>query len=200
MRNIAATSFAGSLLIDYSVRAIGTDLYSSAFQNIPIGTQNSLWPTVSRLFLRLNCLTEAYAPLWKEITGKPWTTDTPLRVAAERRQAQNEIDAIVALSLGVTADELCMIYRTQFPVMRFRYDEVDYFDKNGRKVPTGIAKLHEKRGGEETLSLQERTWVHPQSQVVYHFEYPFRILDREADLRAAYAKYEPLLNTTNQPE
>ncbi|MGC3904971.1 Eco57I restriction-modification methylase domain-containing protein [Corynebacterium variabile] len=192
MCRIAATSFVGSLLIDYSVRSIGTDLYSSAFQNLPIGIQNSLWPTASRLYLRLNCLTRAYAPLWEEITGEPWTMDTPLRIAAERRQAQNEIDAIVALSLGVTADELCMIYRTQFPVMR-RYDQEDYFDANGRKVPKEISKLHEKRGGEETLTLQERTWVHPQSQAVYHFQYPFRILDREADLRAAYATYEPML-------
>lgn len=159
---------------------------------LSIGKRNVLWPNAARLYLRLNCLTEAYAPLWEEITGEPWTMDTPLRIAAERRQAQNEIDAIVALSLGVTADELCMIYRTQFPVMR-RYDQEDYFDANGRKVPKEIVKLHEKRDGEETLSLQERTWVHPQSQAVYHFEYPFRILDREADLRAAYAKYEPLL-------
>ncbi|MGO3189588.1 MAG: hypothetical protein ACTIJP_12555 [Corynebacterium variabile] len=151
-----------------------------------------LWPNAARLYLRLNCLTRAYAPLWEEITGEPWTMDTPLRIAAERRQAQNEIDAIVALSLGVTADELCMIYRTQFPVMR-RYDQEDYFDANGRKVPKEISKLHEKHGGEETLTLQERAWVHPQSQAVYHFQYPFRILDREADLRAAYATYEPML-------
>ena len=79
-------------------------------------------------------------------------------------------------------------------------DDITRYDANGRKVPKEIAKLHEKRDGEETLTLQERTWVHPQSQAVYHFEYPFRILDREADLRAAYAKYEPLLNTTDQPE
>lgn len=66
--------------------------------------------------------------------GKPWGVDTPLRKDEKRRAAQVEIDAIVALSLGVTADELCMIYRTQFPVMR-RYDQEDRFDVNGRKVP-----------------------------------------------------------------
>lgn len=197
----AGVAFTSSLLCDYFIRSIGSsDLYGHGFDNIPIGHPNRLWPTLSKLFLKLNCLTEAYAPLWEEIAGEQWTMDTPLRVAAERREAQNEVDAIVALSLGVTADELCMIYRTQFPAMRFRYDAVDYFDSNGRKVPKEVAKLHEKRDGEETLTLQERTWVHPQSQAVYHFEYPFRILDREADLRAAYAKYEPLLNTTDKPE
>lgn len=197
---ISATAFSSSLLNDYLVRSTGlSNIREPLFNSLAIGEDNPLRTTAARLYLRLNCLTEAYSPLWEEITGEQWTMDTPLRVAAERRQAQNEIDAIVALSLGVTADELCMIYRTQFPVMR-KYDQEDYFDANGRKVPKEIAKLHEKRGGEEPLTLQERTWVHPQSQAVYHFEYPFRILDREADLRAAYAKYEPLLNTTDQPE
>ncbi|MGO3037964.1 MAG: class I SAM-dependent DNA methyltransferase, partial [Corynebacterium variabile] len=190
---ITAAAFACSLLSDYLLRASGlSHLRAQNFNGLALGACNPLWPIAARLYLRLNCLTEAYAPLWEEITGEPWTMDTPLRIAAERRQAQNEIDAIVALSLGVTADELCMIYRTQFPVMR-RYDQEDYFDANGRKVPKEISKLHEKRGGEESLSLQERAWVHPQSQAVYHFEYPFRILDREADLRAAYATYEPML-------
>ncbi|WKK54726.1 MULTISPECIES: hypothetical protein [unclassified Corynebacterium] len=89
--------------------------------------------------LRLNCLTEAYAPLWEELMGEAWGVDKPLRKDEERRAAQVEIDAIVALSLGVTADELCMIYRTQFPVMR-RYDQEDRFDANGRKAPKEIVK------------------------------------------------------------
>ena len=35
-----------------------------------------------------------------------------------------------------------------------------------------------------------RTWVHPQSGVEYVYEYPFRQLDREADMREAYAWFE----------
>ncbi|OHO34955.1 hypothetical protein HMPREF2690_02430 [Corynebacterium sp. HMSC034E11] len=35
-----------------------------------------------------------------------------------------------------------------------------------------------------------RTWVHPQSGVEYVFEYPFRQLDREADMREAYKRFE----------
>ena len=101
----------------------------------------------------------------------------------------NEIDAIVALSLGVTADELCMIYRTQFPVMR-RYDQEDLYDANGRKVPKDIAKLEGKLKPGEELSEEQRKWTHPQSGVTYTFEYPFAPLDREADFRAAYARFE----------
>ena len=50
-----------------------------------------------------------------------WTANTPLRIAEDRRQALVEIDALVALMLGVTADQLCTIYRTQFAVL-YGYD------------------------------------------------------------------------------
>ncbi|WP_448325220.1 hypothetical protein [Corynebacterium sp. 20_84] len=133
--------------------------------------------------------TEAYAPLREKLMGAAWDVDKPLRKDEERRAAQVEIDAIVALSLGVTADELCMIYRTQFPVMR-RYDQEDRFDVNGRKVPKGIVKADSMLKDGAQLSVADRTWVHPQSGVEYVFEYPFRQLDREADMREAYARFE----------
>ena len=103
-----------------------------------------------------------------------------------------EIDAIVALSLGVTADELCMIYWTQFPVMR-RYDQEDRFDANGRKVPREIVKADAALREGEELSVADRTWVHPQSGVELVFEYPFRQLDREADMREAYTRFEGMV-------
>ena len=103
----------------------------------------------------------------------------------------------MALSLGVTADELCMIYRTQFPVMR-KYDQQNLFDANGRLVPKEIVKAEEKaasgsKGTPGSLSEAERTWTHPQSGVEYVFEYPFKPMDREAELRKAYARYEAVL-------
>lgn len=180
-----------SVLSDFVVRSAGTHLWPSLIQGLPFGNWShggELQQRLMRAYLRLNCLTEAYAPLWEELTGEPWTPEEPLRRGEERRQAQNEIDAIVAISLGITADELCMIYRTQFPVMRAK-DEEDRFDANGRKVPKDIMKLESKLKDGEQLSEAQRTWTHPQSEVEYTYEYPFRQLDREADLRAAYAKF-----------
>ena len=112
----------------------------------------------------------------EEVVGAAWGVDKPLRKDEERCAAQVEIDAIVALSLGVTADELCMIYRTQFPVMR-RYDQEDRFDANGRKEPKEIVKANAKLKDGEELSVADRTWVHPQSGVEYVYAYPFGQLD-----------------------
>ena len=109
------------------------------------------------------------------VVREAWGVDKPLRKDEERRAAQVEIDAIVALLLGVTADELCMIYRTQFPVMR-RYDQEDRFNANGRKAPKEIVKADAKLKDGAELSVADRTWVHPQSGVEYVYEYPFRIL------------------------
>lgn len=125
----------------------------------------------------------------EEVVGAAWGVDKPLRKDEERCAAQVEIDAIVALSLGVTADELCMIYRTQFPVMR-RYDQEDRFDANGRKEPKEIVKANAKLKDGEELSVADRTWVHPQSGVEYVYAYPFGQLDWEADMREAYKRFE----------
>ena len=187
---VAVGAVLSSLLIDYQLRATGlANLYGPTIEALAYPGLNELEDPLIANYLRLNCLTEAYAPLWEGLMGEAWGVDKPLRRDEERRAAQVEIDAIVALSLGVTADELCMIYRTQFPVMR-RYDQEDRFDVNGRKVPKDVMKLQAKLRDGEELSVADRTWVHPQSGVEYVYEYPFRHLDREADMREAYARFE----------
>lgn len=178
-----------SILSDFMLRATGASKLSFGnVQSLPNALGSKHEAHVIRNYLRLNCLTEAYAPLWEELTGEPWTPEVPLRRDEERRQAQNEIDAIVAISLGISADELCMIYRTQFPVMR-EADEEDRFDAHGRKVPKDIMKLESKLKEGGQLSETQRTWTHPQSEVEYTYQYPFRQLDREADLRTVYEKF-----------
>ncbi|OHO34945.1 restriction endonuclease subunit M [Corynebacterium sp. HMSC034E11] len=192
-RTASAGTVMSSVLADYVVRSAGSaHIPNAIIRTIPLPAESPLIKQARNLYLRLNCLTEAYAPLWEEVMGEPWDVDKPLRKDEERRAAQVEIDAIVALSLGVSADELCMIYRTQFPVMR-RYDQEDRFDANGRKVPKDVMKLQAKLRDGEELSAADRTWVHPQSGVEYVFEYPFRQLDREADMREAYARFEGMV-------
>lgn len=209
------SGIASSLLLDFSIRvAPKSTISGSSINRLPFARQNLLSVALRIRALRLNCVTSAYSDLWERAfssdflsdvwsagvgeglsvalgdVGPRWTPETPLRRAIDRRQALVEIDAIVALSLGVTADELCSIYRTQFPVLA-GYDRNDYFyDANGRLVPASVRTIWRKKG--DALTLEDRTATN-QAGNTYVYELPFAFLDREADMRAAYAHFERVL-------
>ena len=170
-------------------------------------------PSLTLRTLRLNCLTDAYADLWSGVwepafaadswaggrirpnrpqlaaPSQTWSAGTPLRVAEDRRQALVEIDALVAVMLGVTADELCTVYRTQFPVL-YGYDRNrDHYDANGRLVPAEVLKAWRAKG--DKVTEQDRTATN-QAGNTYTYELPFVTLDREADLRQAHAHFARL--------
>ena len=132
----------------------------------PHPCDHALLPELMLRALRLNCLTAHYESIWTELFDCAWCTDswtrdipsaplgdvtpdwtmaTPLRKDDERRQALVEIDALAAVMLGITAEELCAIYRTQFGVLR-KYERVMQFDRNGRQVPKDVLKEYEKHG------------------------------------------------------
>jgi hypothetical protein len=90
--------------------------------------------------------------------------------------------------LGVSIDDLCTIYRTQFAVL-YGYDHWEYtYDANGRLVPNSVLTVWRKKG--DAITEDERKAVHPGSGVEYTYELPFGTLDREADMRMAYAEFE----------
>jgi hypothetical protein len=113
----------------------------------------------------------------------------------DRRQALVEIDALVAIMLGLTADELCTLYRTQFPVL-FAQDrgiarkDNRFYDTNGRLVPQEVLKVWRTKGGD--ISEEERTATHAAGRT-YAYEPPFMTLDREKDMRIAYEHFERIL-------
>lgn len=197
-----------SVLSDFQVRSVGkADIHLSSVERLALPPRDH--PLIPRLLLRslrLNCLTRAYADLWRGAwdpayaddewlldraypdapdlgdIGPEWTPETPLRRDVDRRNALVEIDALIATMLGVTADELATIYRTQFAVLH-GYDRNDYiYDANGRLVPTHVRQLWRKKG--DKLTEEERTATHP-AGTVYTYELPFAPRDREADFHAA---------------
>ena len=218
LRSLCTVSgFLSSLIIDFIVRSSPkSTIRSGVINRAPVIIGHPLQAALIVRQLRLNCVTNAYANLWRDVYGdeftanqwasgrqrgnrpelgavtKQWTADTPLRIAEDRRQALVEIDALVALVLGITADQLCTIYRTQFAVL-YGYDHWDYvYDAKGHLVPYEVFSIWRKKG--DAISGAERTATN-QSGHTYIYELPFRILDREADMRTAYAEFERRLAT-----
>ena len=205
-------AFLISLMADFAVRvAPKGDIRSTTVSRLSMIIDHPLESALILRNLRLNAVTFSYADLWSTLyessfcsdrwtvgssrvnqfdlgeVGPEWTTATPLRIAEDRRQALVEIDALVALMLGVTADQLCTVYRTQFAVL-YGYDHHDYvYDANGRLVPNSVLTVWRKKG--RRLSVEERTATN-QAGYTYTYELPFRTLDREADMRTAYAEFE----------
>jgi hypothetical protein len=206
--------FASSLVADFLTRAVPKgDIRRDSFERLPVmGADHPLTSEIVLRALRLNCLTSAYADLWHEAlgdeaiddswtggldyAGRPslgctpgqWSSDVPLRRASDRLQAMLELDALVALSLDLTVDQLCTIYRTQFPVL-YGYDRNTYrYDADGRLVPNPVLTAWRKKG-EATLTGEDRTATNAAGNT-YVYELPFVTLDREANMRSAYAEFE----------
>jgi hypothetical protein len=179
--------------------------------------------------LRLNCVTEAYAYLWASQFDASWTTDhltsgngtielgdiggfwtqsTPLRTDLDRWLALTEIDAIVALMLGLTEEQLLQMYRSQFAVLR-KYEYVTVFDANGRQV-SGIHQNHgfhqqqwedelkaaPTRRGERKVGMWERVQAYLKGDTEVDlgpFVPPFVPADRELAMSRAYRAFEARL-------
>jgi len=209
---------ASSLLADFMIRSSPkAHILPPSFSRIPtLDSDHQLISSIALRSLRLNCLSDAYADLWTECwdesfvadapilerydersIGPEWTKNTPLRRAEDRRNAQAEIDVMVAMMLGVPIEDLCTIYRTQFAVL-YDYDHGQgqgayVYDANGRQLPTPVRQAWEKRKrptSNEDMPLSERTHTHPGSGVSYVYDLPFRIRDRESDFRQVFSKLQ----------
>ncbi|PFG29925.1 Eco57I restriction-modification methylase domain-containing protein [Paramicrobacterium agarici] len=212
---VAASGFMSSLVNDFAIRvAPKSTIRAGAASRLSFVHDCMLRDELALRALRLACVTDVFSSLWEEAfdsrfqkvdwaarplpdtvglgeVGSGWDESVPLRRDIDRRQAQLEIDAIVALMLGLTADELCTIYRTQFAVL-YGYDRNSYFyDANGRLVPNQVLKEWRKKG--DAIADEDRKATHPGSGVEYTYELPFLTLDREADMRQAYAHFERIL-------
>ncbi|WP_018635230.1 Eco57I restriction-modification methylase domain-containing protein [Parafrankia elaeagni] len=199
-----------SLTTDFFVKCAGSEVNQGLIRRFPHVRGHALEADLVLRTLRLNCLVRPYAPLWAELWDPAWREDrwvpgvgvayreraeigevsaewewgTPLRRAADRRQALVEIDAIVAVMLGLTADELVTVYRTQFPVLQ-DYERKARYDSFGRQLPADLAKQLDK-----ATAAGER--VHTLNGPDRNYAGPFSGVNRETDLRIAHEHFSRL--------
>lgn len=242
------TEFAGlsaSIVYDFFIKVIGCGaIHASRVESFPLGIADKYKSELFSRTLLLNCLTTAYADLWQEMWDgaykneiwskndsrlKPfsklhedWAWDIPLRNYYERRQALVEIDVISAMALGLTLQDLEMIYTIQFPVLQQNENDT-WYDAEGKivftcsKGLTGVGldrKRNTKTGmlGWEDIrgeQIDENTYrgtmpththtIDPAKSELYGgqqqtFVAPYTRCDRIADYRTAWAHFEKIFN------
>jgi hypothetical protein len=206
------SGFWAALPLDYLLRITGkTNLHPSDARMMPApDADHPLAASLLLRTLRLNCLTTAYADLWSELyedawrdeswvvnlpniaslgnIAPTWVRSTPLRTEYERRAALVEIDALVAVWLGITEEQLEAIYPARYPVLG-DYEDVTWFDATGRKLAgnwntfgTGQTKEH----WQQFQAYQEDKEKNPPPD---GYTLPFYKADRIGEYRQAHAAF-----------
>lgn len=159
---IISAGLLGSLPYDFYIKSMGrSNFYEETAKQMPL-LEGELIDLISNRVMLLNCVSNYYSELWRRYKGKQndsWTKEdsrlknanytsllsewerlSPLRTDYERRQALVEIDVLVAMSLGMTLEQLITIYQIQFPVLN-QYEMDTWYDANGRIVFTSNRSL-----------------------------------------------------------
>ncbi|MEU9242969.1 hypothetical protein [Streptomyces sp. NPDC048385] len=210
--------FWASLPMDYLLRTTGVGhLDIAQARRLPAPHRDH--PLAAALLLRtlrLNCLTTAYASLWEELYDSAWPSDepwackweglrdlhavtpswqrdTPLRSERARRAALVEIDALVAVWLGIDAATLIAMYRARFPIMQ-DFDLVTWFDANERKIAGDRYTYGQGQDKEHWQQFQAYLKDPDNESPPDGYTAPFYKADRESEMREAHAVFQARLD------
>ncbi|MDX3684147.1 class I SAM-dependent DNA methyltransferase [Streptomyces sp. NPDC017201] len=212
--------FWAALPLDYLLRVTGrSDLTPGGVRHLPAATTDH--PLARSLLvrtLRLSCLTSAYASIWEELydatwpgyenwanpdwpnltpltTGltSTWERATPLRTEYERRAVLVELDALVAVWLGISADQLSAIYTGRYPVLAERENAM-YFDAKGRRIAADSFAHGQGQTKEDYLALLDHLASPTTTPPPAGYTAPFYKADRETEMRAAHAHFQARLD------
>ncbi|HIW61211.1 MAG TPA: hypothetical protein H9881_02030, partial [Candidatus Stackebrandtia excrementipullorum] len=108
------------------------------------------------------------------------------RTEYERRAALVEIDALVAVMLGMTADQLVAIYRSRFSILSDREDKM-WFDAKGRRIAADPYAFGHGQTKQHYEQLQ--THLDDGGPPPVGYRPPFYKADRETEMRQAHAEF-----------
>jgi hypothetical protein len=208
---LLSAGFWAALPLDYLLRVSGrADLRIADAYRMPAPALDHLLADALLLrTLRLNCVTRAYSPLWADLfdpdwgaqedwavgwprlaplgaVGGSWTAQTPLRTEYSRRAAQVELDALVALWLGIDAEELVAVYRSRYPILADR-EEAMFFDATGRRIAADRYAFGFGQSKEDYRQLMAH--LNEGEPPPEGYEPPFYKADREREMREAHAVF-----------
>lgn len=230
-----------SIVMDFYMKTIAAqNLTSNRMITFPLGVDKEYKSALYSRTLLLNCLTTAYADLWCEMWNteyraeqwskddhrlkafntltEDWKWETPLRNYYERRQALVEIDVISAMALGLTLEDLEMIYTIQFPVLQQNENDT-WYDQEGKivftcsKGLTGVGldrptwnQIRGEQQDDNTFLGASDTYVHTidsSKSELYGgrqqtFVAPYTRCDRIVDYRKAWAHFEKKFGMNNK--
>lgn len=224
---IELSGLSSSLIYDFFVKTIGaTNLTESRLKTFPLGVNKKYIPQLFVRTLQLNCLNKYYSTLWERnwqedfkqdswskadsrlksfiSLTKEWQWKTPLRNWYERRMALVEVDVITAIALGLSLEELILIYNVQFPVLQQNEDDT-WYDAKGNivftcsKGLTGVGvdrkqwnEIKDLPAGKTYTHTITKSELYNGKQLTYYA--PFDKCDRVEDYKTAWAHFEKVFN------
>lgn len=215
-------SLCSSIVLDFYIKTVGaSNLSDSRIAAFPIGVDLLYKKPLMIRTLILNCISSYYKSLWNETyindyknekwstedgrlkpfstLNEEWDDSTPLRNSFSRRMALVEIDVITAMALGLTLEELILIYNVQFPVLQQNEDDT-WYDQKGNIVFTcskglvGVGldrpdweRVKDKQEGDLVTHTITKSELYKGKQVTYYP--PFTKCDRVEDYKRAWAHF-----------
>ncbi|MDN5385609.1 hypothetical protein QEP66_26675, partial [Streptomyces sp. LB8] len=113
--------------------------------------------------------------------------------ACRRSFTGQPLDALVAVWLGITADQLAAIFKTRFPQL-YDYETATYFDANGRKIASDFNTFGHGQTKQDYVDLMAHLENPESTPPPAGYTAPFYKADREAEMRAAHAYFQARLD------